>query len=212
MYNTSNSDTTSSPNNGNQSPTLCNFLQALQQGTTPYYSSTNPQAPYSSTQYDCSDFQITFPIISTEFGMYNLSWINSSGTTYTSMYNTTPTTTSQGSNTDWSGTESTIGGYNYGGEYYDASGNATNAPLIIGYFENFNTFNISYTIWALVPNVNAFNQNGILQVNYSYNDGSTLSMPLLQDSNINTTATGQNAFDMQFCFSKYYLNMTGPYD
>jgi hypothetical protein len=207
MYNTSNSDTSSTPNNGNGNPCLANFLQALQEGTNPYYVSFT--SPSSSGTENCSDFQISFPIISTEFGMYNLPWIDSSGTTYTSLYNTNPNNASQGVAANWTGVETTIGSYNYWGQYYDENGVSTYSPLITGYFENFNTFNISYTIWALAPNVNAFNQNSILQVNYSATSQNTEYMPLLQDSNINTTTPGQNAFDMDFCFQRYYLGVSG---
>ena len=45
MYNTSNSDTSTYPNNGKQSPCLGNFLQALIKGNNPYYTETNPTAP-----------------------------------------------------------------------------------------------------------------------------------------------------------------------
>ena len=214
MYNTSNSSTSTYPNNGNQSPCLSNFLQALQNGTNPSYTVVNPTAPYNSGTELCSGFQISFPIISTEFGMYNLPWINSTGgITYTASYNADQThAVSQGSATYWAGLENTIGSYNYWGQYYDENGNPTNSPFIIGYFENFNTFNISYTIWVLLPNVNAFNQNTTTQVNYSVANQNTATMTLLQDSNINLTTPGQNAFDMNFCFQKYYLNTTGAID
>ena len=127
------------------------------------------------------------------------------------MYNENPAQASQGTADDWTGIETTIGSYNYWGQYYDENGNPTYSPFIIGCFETFNTFNISYTIWALVPNVNAFDQNTQLQVNYSISGQNTTSLPLLQDSdiNINTTTPGQNAFDMNFCFQKYYLNTSG---
>ena len=209
MYNTTNNNTAYSPNNGDNTPCFSNFLQALQNGTNPSYTSVTP--PSSSGIETCSGFQISFPIISTEFGMYNLPWINSSGITYTTMYNENPAQASQGTADDWTGIETTIGSYNYWGQYYDENGNPTYSPFIIGCFETFNTFNISYTIWALVPNVNAFDQNTQLQVNYSISGQNTTSLPLLQDSdiNINTTTPGQNAFDMNFCFQKYYLNTSG---
>ena len=145
--------------------------------------------------------------------MYNLPWINSSGLTYTESYNADPKTrVSQGTGADWTGVESTIGTYNYWGQYYSKTGKPTNAPLIIGYFENFKDFNISYTIWALLPNVNAFDQKTTLQVNYSANQQDTTYLRLLQDSDINLTTTGQNAFDMNFCFQKYYVNTKGAID
>ena len=84
--------------------------------------------------------------------------------------------------------------------------------MIIGYFENFNQFNISFTIWALVPSVSNFNQDTTLQVNYSSTSDDTTTMPLLEDSNINNTNEGQLAFDMTFCFQKYYLKISPPYD
>ena len=209
MYNTSNNDVTKSPNNGNQVPCVSNFLQALQTGTNPYYTAVNPTAPYSSGPEQCSGFKISFPIISTEFGMYNLPWINSAGKTYTTSYNEDPTyAVSQGNAADWTGIETTIGKYYYWGQYYDQNGNSTNAPFIIGCFENFNTFNVSYTIWTLVPNVNPFDQTLQTQVNFSYT-GNTLTLPLLKDTDINLINQGQNGFDMNFCFQKYYLNTSG---
>ncbi len=211
MYNTSNDTVTTTPNNGDENPNLCNFLQALQSGTNPIYSSYATTTPYTCTSLNCSDFQITFPIICTEFGMYNLPWINSSGTTYTTMYNqTSPPTVSQGTSSDWEGTQTAAPTYYYGGQYYDEYGNATTAPFIIGYFENFQTFNISYTIWGLFQNTNAFDQTSSTQINYSPTPNTT-TLPLLTNSDINTITTGQNAFDMTFCFYNYYLGLTGTY-
>ena len=213
MYNTSNTSTSSVPNNGNSNPALCNFLEALQNGTNPSYTSYSTNSypsPYypAPTSQNCSSFQISFPIICTEFGMYNLPWINSSGTTtYTSAYNNdTSFTLSQSPSSNWAGTQSTIGTSYYWGEYYDADGNVTSTPCIVGYFENFNTFNVSYTIWTLIPNIENFNQNSVSQVNYSYSGMQTTTLPLLVDYNMTNIREGQNGFDMYFCFQKYYLN------
>jgi len=210
MYNTTITSTNEYPNNGNQNPNLCNFLEALQLGSNPYYTVTNPTSvPYSHGTSDCSNFQISFPIISTEFGEYNLPWISKSGTSYTTDYNSNPNVTSQGTSADWTDTQTTIGSTKYWGQFVDASGISTNAPFNVGIFEGFKQFNVSFTVWALVPNVNAFNQNQTSQVNYSYT-GSTLTLPLLQSSNLNNTNPGQTGFDMNFCFQKYYLGVTGP--
>ena len=213
MYNINNTNTSNVPNNGNSNPALCNFLEALQSGTNPFYTAAS-SIPYPS-QYNpspsiqyCSSFQISFPIICTEFGMYNLPWINASGkATYTSAYNADLIfTLSQAPSSNWAGTQTTTGSYSYSGEYYDANGIPTSAPCIVGYFENFNKFNISYTIWALVPRVVDFNQDNVLQVNYSYSGMPTTTLPLLADSNMTNLRFGQNGFDMNFCFQKYYLN------
>ena len=212
MYNINNTNTSNVPNNGNSNPALCNFLEALQSGTNPFYTAAS-SIPYPS-QYNpspsiqyCSSFQISFPIICTEFGMYNLPWINASGkATYTSAYNNNNLALSQSPSSNWAGTETTIGSYSYYGEYYAADGTPTSVPCIVGYFENFKTFNISYTIWALVPRVVDFNQDNVLQVNYSYSGMPTTTLPLLADSNMTNLRFGQNGFDMNFCFQKYYLN------
>jgi hypothetical protein len=207
MYNTTNTDVTTCPNNGNQQPALANFLQALTQGTNPDYTSFD--SPASTGTVDCSDFQISFPIISTEYGQFNLPWINSSGTTYTSLYNQDPSSVSQGTSSDWYGVQTTLNTTYYCGEYYDENGVATNAPFNVGLYETFNQFNVSYLIWVLSPSVTDFNQNDVLQVNYSSTTTSTSTLTLLQDSEINITTPGQNAFDMNFIFQKYHLGVTG---
>lgn len=217
MYNTTNSDTSSSPNNGGEEPSLCNFLEALVYGTNPSYTSSGETTYTYTTSQDYTSFQISFPIICTEFGMYNLPWISSvssDSTSYTTSYMNNPVV-NQPPSSNWTGIETTVpGNYNYYGEYYSAGGTATSAPFIVGYFENFQTFNISYTIWVLEPNLSDFNQNTILQVNYSYADGPTTALPLLSNSNLNNnniTTPGQNGFDMTFCYNKYYLNNSEPW-
>jgi hypothetical protein len=112
---------------------------------------------------------------------------------------------------DWEGTQTTIGNTKYWGQYYDKDGSEINAPFMVGYFENFKLYNVSFTIWTLLPNVNEFNQKISTQVNYSSTGQNTLNLPLLKSSDLvyNNPDQPKGVFDMNFCFQKYYLNITG---
>jgi len=212
MYNTTNTDVTKWPNNGQQdskegNPNLCNFLQALLRGSNPYYIDIDPTAPYKASLSDCTKFQISFPLIFSEFGMYNLPWINSNSYSYTESYKENPNSVSQGTPDDWTGIQSTISTTYYHGRIVDQYGNETNLPMIVGYFENLKSFGVSYTIWSLVPSY-PLNQKYVLQVNYGPDTESNnkKQLRLLKDNDMNNIEEGQNGFDMDFCFQKYYLN------
>ena len=94
------------------------------------------RTPVGSTETTLINFQIPyFPIIATEFGQYTVPW---------GYYPEEPYDKTRYMGTYYSGT--------YSGQYYDQYGTVNIAPALIGFVENFKTFNVSYCFWAARPN------------------------------------------------------------
>ena len=94
------------------------------------------RTPVGSTETTSINFQTPyFPIIATEFGQYTVPW---------GYYPAPPIEKSKYEGVYYSGT--------YSGQYYDQYGTATAAPALIGFVENFQTYNVSYCFWAARPN------------------------------------------------------------
>lgn len=125
------------------------------------FNSTTPIAGFAqiitALQTQGTNFAMPFPIISTEFGQYDLpwgGWGNATPSTipatyqYSSQYFSVPANTvklveSQGS---------TYGTPYYNGNYVDATGKSTAMPGIVGLMEDFASLNVSYCAWACRPN------------------------------------------------------------
>ena len=132
-----------------------------------------------------TDFYMSTPIICTEFGSYDLPWSAYYGTAssnpLTYAYNVSGSDTATVAGTSYSNPNITYpnppnygsGSVTLGTPYYtgnwisSASGNLTFGPPIIGYFEDFSTFNVSFCVWAWRPNEGG-NGNG-----NNYNASST---------------------------------------
>ena len=94
-----------------------------------------------------SNFYMSNPQICTELGQYDLPWNNygSSTASIRKIDYTYPDNYKVKNNV-------TLGTPHYRGSWFDSKGIENIGPAIIPYFQNFISFNVSFTIWAWRPN------------------------------------------------------------
>ena len=74
---------------------------------------------------------------------------------------------------------------------------------MIGYLENFNSYNISSTMWAARPNT--YDSWSTAQPDATINENSSIRLITTTDLIYNSSTT-HNASDFQYIFDKYYKN------